>query len=129
MIRLEDNYRCSPDILDHANRLVARNRERHKKVLRAYKPSAAEVRFLEYQDEQLEAEMVVREIKFYSQVKEVPLRDFAILFRTNEQPRVFESELRRAGLPYVLMGDAVVFRPQGDSRPAGVPQGDIEGSG
>lgn len=104
VIRLEDNYRCTNHILDMANRLVAHNRERHKKVLRANKESSEPVRFLDFPDEQLEAEKVVGEIRFLQQRKGVSLRDVAILFRTNEQPRLFESELRRLQIPYVLMG-------------------------
>lgn len=109
VVRLEDNYRCTDEILAHANRLVARNRERHPKVLRASKRATAPVRFQEHPDEQLEAEMVAREIRFLHQQQAVPLRDFAILFRTNEQPRVFESELRRAQVPYVLIGSQSFF--------------------
>lgn len=109
VIRLEENYRCTDEILAHANRLVAHNRGRHPKQLRSSKPAAAPVRFQEYPDEQLEAEMVVREIRFLHQQQGVPLQDFAILFRTNEQPRLFESELRRAGLPYVLLGSQSFF--------------------
>ncbi|SFI55216.1 ATP-dependent helicase [Planctomicrobium piriforme] len=104
VVRLEENYRCTDRIIDHANRLVSHNRDRHKKVLRAHKPAKEEVRFIEYPDEQLEAEKVVGEIRFLHQKKGLPLVQFAILFRTNEQPRLFESELRRQQLPYVLMG-------------------------
>ena len=104
VVRLEENYRCTDQILDHANALVQHNRDRHKKVLRANKDAIEDVRFLEYPDEQLEAEKVVGEIRFLHQKKEIPFRDFAILFRTNEQPRIFESELRRRQIPYVLMG-------------------------
>ena len=104
VVRLEENYRCTDRILEFANRLVKHNRDRHKKVLRAHKLSADDVRIIEFPDEQLEAEKVVGEIRFLHQEKKVPLRAFAILFRTNEQPRLFESELRRVGLPYVLTG-------------------------
>ncbi|RLS58601.1 MAG: AAA family ATPase [Planctomycetota bacterium] len=103
-VRLEENYRCTDAILEMANELVRHNRQRHKKTLRATKKAREDVRFKEFEDEQIEAEMVVREIKFYIQQKGVPARDFCILFRTNEQPRVFEQELRRAGVPYLLMG-------------------------
>jgi len=108
-VRLEDNYRCTAPILAAANRLVAHNRVRHAKTLRAHKSSTAEVRFLEFPDDQLEAEKVISEIKFLATKKDVPLSDFAILFRTNEQPRVFESELRRAQVPYLLMGSQSFF--------------------
>jgi DNA helicase-2/ATP-dependent DNA helicase PcrA len=108
-IRLEENYRCTDEILALANRLVAHNRDRHKKVLRANKPAKVGVRFLEYPDEQTEAEMVVREIRFHVTQKNVAQKDFAILFRTNEQPRLFESELRRVGLRYVLVGSQSFF--------------------
>ncbi|MBX3441417.1 MAG: UvrD-helicase domain-containing protein [Planctomyces sp.] len=109
VVRLEDNYRCTDQILAHANRLVRHNRGRHGKVLRASKTSSHEVRFLNYPDEQLEAEKVVFEIRFHIQQKGVPAGDFAILFRTNEQPRLFESELRRQGVPYLLVGSQSFF--------------------
>lgn len=104
VIRLEENYRCTDRILEMANRLVKHNRERHQKVLRANKVAHEDVRFLELPDEQMEAERVVHEIKHLHESRRIPLKDFAILFRTNEQPRIFESELRRRQIPYVLMG-------------------------
>ncbi len=103
-VRLEENYRCTDQILEAANSLVRHNRVRHKKQLLATKTSLNEVRYLEYEDEQQEAEMLVREIRFLIQQKGIPARDLCILFRTNEQPRIFEQELRRAAIPYLLMG-------------------------
>jgi DNA helicase II / ATP-dependent DNA helicase PcrA len=102
--RLEDNYRCTDRILELANRLVRHNRARHEKTLRTRKCSAEEVRTIEYPDEQLEAEKVALEIHFLTQHKGVRPGDIAILFRTNEQPRPFEAELRRRQIPYVLIG-------------------------
>jgi DNA helicase-2/ATP-dependent DNA helicase PcrA len=104
VFRLEDNYRCTDRILELANRLVRHNRGRHAKTLRPHKTAAADVRIIEYPDEQLEAELVVREIRFLIEKKDVPPGEIAILFRTNEQPRLFESELRRTNVPYVLIG-------------------------
>jgi DNA helicase-2/ATP-dependent DNA helicase PcrA len=109
VIRLEENYRCTDRILAAANRLVGHNRQRHAKTLRTGKRSAAEVRFLEFENEQVEAEKVVFEVRFLAERKGVPLRDIAILFRTNEQPRLFEAELRRANLRYVLLGSQSFF--------------------
>lgn len=109
VVRLQDNYRCTDRILDLANRLVRHNKHRHDKKLVAHKQADAEVRFLEYPDEQSEAESVVREIRYYVEQQNVSAGDFAVLFRTNEQPRLFESEFRRAGLPYVLVGGQSFF--------------------
>ncbi|MEX2317287.1 MAG: UvrD-helicase domain-containing protein [Pirellulales bacterium] len=109
VVRLEDNYRCTPTILELANRLVRHNSSRHEKTLVACKPAGNEVRSLEFPDEVAEAENVVREIKQSIGARRVSPADVAILFRTNEQPRVFESELRRAGIPYVLLGGQSFF--------------------
>jgi hypothetical protein len=109
VVRLEDNYRCTDRILDLANRLVRHNIGRHEKTLVAHKRSSDDVRLLEYPDEQTEAEAVVREIAYLIQQKQVPPADIAILFRTNEQPRLFETELRRLRLRYVLIGGQSFF--------------------
>lgn len=109
VVRLEDNYRCTGHILGLANTLVANNRDRHKKVLRAAKPDGPIVEIREYADETTEAMEIVREIKYYTEACGVPTRDYAILFRTNEQPRAFETELRQQGVPYVLLGSQSFF--------------------
>ncbi len=109
VVRLEDNYRCTDAILDAANRLVRNNRGRHEKTLIAHKRASSEVRFAEFPDEVLEAEHIVREISLLVNQHQVSPADVAILFRTNEQPRVFESEMRRARLPYRLVGGQSFF--------------------
>ena len=108
-VRLEDNYRCTDRILETANNLVRYNRTRHPKVLRTTKRSSDAVRYLEFQDEVTEAEQVVLEIDYLVKQMLVKPGDVAILFRTNEQPRAFESELRRRKLPYVLVGGQSFF--------------------
>jgi DNA helicase-2/ATP-dependent DNA helicase PcrA len=109
IIRLEDNYRCTDRILELANRLVRHNRDRHDKKLVPHKSGPNSVRFRDYPDEEAEAVEVVREIDWIIQSKNVDPGDVAILFRTNEQPRLFETELRRARLPYVLLGSMSFF--------------------
>jgi len=107
VVRLESNYRCRETILDLANTLIAHNRSRHDKVLRASRVGGDIPRFIRFESETNEAEEVVREIKAKITVESTERmnpRDFAILFRTNEQPRAFEVELRREKVPYVLVG-------------------------
>ena len=108
VVRLEDNYRCTNRILDLANNLVKFNRTRHPKELRTTKLGDA-VRFQEYDDELTEAEQIVLEIDYLTKQKIARPGDIAILFRTNEQPRVFESELRRRRVPYSLVGGQSFF--------------------
>jgi DNA helicase-2/ATP-dependent DNA helicase PcrA len=109
VIRLEDNYRCTAQILQLANELVRHNRGRHEKRLVAHRTSSDPVRFPVFSDEQKEAEQVVRDLNYLILEQKVPPSDIAILFRTNEQPRMFETELRRQKVPYVLVGTTSFF--------------------
>jgi len=109
IVRLEDNYRCTDKIIDVANRLVSFNKGRHEKVLIPHKISDDEVRIEDFDDEVTEAESIVREINYLHRTQEIPASNFAILFRTNEQPRLFETELRKAKLPYQLVGSQSFF--------------------
>ncbi len=107
VVRLESNYRSVAPILGYANALIAHNSTRHQKVLRPSREGGMVPHILRYEDESKEAEAVVLQIEQLlvgnSEHPVLP-SDCAILFRTNEQPRVFEIELRRVKIPYVLVG-------------------------
>jgi DNA helicase II / ATP-dependent DNA helicase PcrA len=103
IVRLEVNYRSTREIVAWANRLIAFNRLRHGKVLQAT-VGGQEPRILQLQDEVEEAKTVVGEIAAAIAQPKRHARDFALLCRTNEQPRAFEMELRRQKIPYVLLG-------------------------
>lgn len=107
VVRLEENYRSTGWILHLANTLIRHNSVRHDKVLKPARGSGDPPRFIPYEDENHEAESVVSEIfrRINREDEERTLAShIAILFRTNEQPRAFEQELRRAGVPYRLVG-------------------------
>lgn len=108
-IRLENNYRCTDQIIQFANRLVKHNRDRHDKKLIAHKHQGTPVRMLAFDDETMESESVVQEISYLITELGVRPKDIAILFRTNEQPRLFETEMRRLNVPYVLLGGQSFF--------------------
>ena len=103
VVRLETNYRSTREILAWANQLIVFNRHRHPKVLRAT-CRGERPQILQLEDEEAEAKTVVEQIRSRIEKKLGRPRDFAILFRTNEQPRAFEMELRRVKVPYVLVG-------------------------
>ena len=94
VVRLEVNYRSTREIVEWGNRLIAFNKLRHGKVLRAT-CSGEPPRILQLEDEVKEAKTVVGEIAARMLEKKRRPKDFAILCRTNEQPRAFEMELRR----------------------------------
>jgi DNA helicase-2/ATP-dependent DNA helicase PcrA len=110
MVRLEDNYRSTDAILQMANRLIVFNSHRHDKTLRAARPNGQQPRILQFASEAEEAKGVVEEIGGrLDGDRTLKPGDFAILFRTNEQPRPFEMELRRCKLPYVITGSQSFF--------------------
>jgi len=103
VVRLETNYRSTQEILAWANRLIAFNKRRHAKRLRTGLRGEPP-RVLQLADEETEAKTVVEEISGRVRGGRSRPRDFAILCRTNEQPRPFELQLRSAKIPYVLVG-------------------------
>jgi DNA helicase-2/ATP-dependent DNA helicase PcrA len=103
VVWLEVNYRSTREIIAWSNRLIGFNKQRHPKVLRATSRGEPP-RILQFESEELEAKGVVEEVQTRLQEQGVRPRDVAILFRTNEQPRLFEAELRRTKIPYVLVG-------------------------
>lgn len=109
VVRLEENYRSTEKILKLANTLIAFNRVRHEKTLKAARPGGLDPPIYQYPNETKEAEETVRSISNRLAQPGIEPRDIAILFRTNEQPRPFEVELRKANIPYVLLGGQSFF--------------------
>jgi DNA helicase II / ATP-dependent DNA helicase PcrA len=110
VVRLEENYRSTDAILAMANRLIAFNQKRHDKVLRAARPNGQPPRVLQFPSDNDEAKGVVQEIaERLKKDRAASPGDFAILFRTNEQPRMFELELRNQKIPYTITGTQSFF--------------------
>ena len=108
IIRLEENYRSTKPIIDWANRLIVFNQHRHGKKL--VSPLQGEPpTILQCRDGETEAKTVVAKIKERIAATKQPYRNFAVLFRTNDQPRAFEMELRSQQVPYVLVGSQSFF--------------------
>jgi DNA helicase-2/ATP-dependent DNA helicase PcrA len=105
VIRLETNYRSTPEILQLANAAIAPNSERLGKTLRASRDSGVKPQLLAALDERDEADYIATEIerRHYS-THGLPYRAIAILYRTNAQSRALEEALRRRAVPYRLVG-------------------------
>jgi DNA helicase-2/ATP-dependent DNA helicase PcrA len=105
VVRLERNYRSPQRILDAANRVIAQNLERKGKTLFTERTGGEPVTLLEALDETDEARWIVDELE--ARVRDTPTlsyRSVAVLYRTNAQSRALEDALRRAGVPYQIVG-------------------------
>jgi len=105
VIKLEQNYRSTKNILDAANAVIANNKKRKGKDLWTDGDTGDEINIYNGDDERDEAQFVAKEIDRMVSEQNYSFKDFAILYRTNAQSRVMEDTLLRYGLPYrVLAG-------------------------
>ncbi|MEO8217926.1 MAG: UvrD-helicase domain-containing protein, partial [Acidobacteriota bacterium] len=102
IVKLEQNYRSTGNILDAATGVVAQNVRRKGKRLFTDSGEGDPVRIVTCESEREEAEFVVNRIKEMRSSR--ALGEFAVLFRTNAQSRPFEEELLRANIPYTVVG-------------------------
>ena len=102
VIRLEQNYRSTQNILDAANGVIHNNKGRKEKKLWTENTKGELVHFNQYDSEYDEAEGVVSRIQFLS-MRGVAYEDMAILYRTNAQSRIFEEKLKQRGIPYAIV--------------------------
>ncbi|MCY3714654.1 MAG: UvrD-helicase domain-containing protein [Gemmatimonadetes bacterium] len=109
VIRLEQNYRSTRLILKAGNEVIRNNKGRKGKELWTENPSGEKIGLVETMDDRDEARWISRKIQELRDGSGRVLRDFTLLYRTNAQSRTLEDELRRAGLPYVIVGGVRFF--------------------
>ena len=102
VIRLEQNYRSTQNILNAANGVIANNKGRKEKKLWTENQKGELVHFKQYDTECDEADGVVSRINFLS-MRGVEYKDMAILYRTNAQSRIFEEKLKQKNIPYAIV--------------------------
>lgn len=110
VIRLEQNYRSRPNILEAAHAVVSSNQNRHPKKLWTEKLPGPKITLILTPDDWTEAEMVISRIRMIGKTDGNPGSDFVILYRTNAQSRAFEEACRRYSLPYVLVGGVKFYQ-------------------
>lgn len=104
VIKLEQNYRSTGNILEAANSVIANNAQRKDKKLWTRKPRGCKVRFKQTDRESDEAEFVVSEVGKLCKAGNRRYSDIAVLYRTNAQSRVLEEAFIKAGVPYRVVG-------------------------
>ncbi len=104
VIKLEQNYRSTQNILDAANGVIANNYGRKEKALWTQNDAGDKVQFCQFDSGFDEAEFVASDIQKKIRGGSFRYQDFAVLYRTNAQSRLFEESFILANIPYKMVG-------------------------
>ena len=104
VIKLEQNYRSKGNILDAANTVIVNNSHRKRKVLRTEQEGGSKIKVYRAYADSDEGDFVGMQISKIKEAENKNYNDFAILYRTNAQSRIFEESFRRKGIPYKIVG-------------------------
>lgn len=104
IIKLEQNYRCTQNILNAANSVIKNNEVKYKKKLWTENEEGALPTFHVSDDEYDEGRYIVEEINHLRREEYYKYSDFAVLYRMNSQSRAIEEILRREDIPYKIVG-------------------------
>jgi len=110
VFRLEQNYRSTRTILAAADAVIKNNRNQIHKTLWTENPAGDPVTLMECEDDKAEGHTIAQKVQEHIGREKLNLRDFAVLYRTNAQSRSIEDALRRAGLPYVIVGGIEFYK-------------------
>ncbi|NLM36370.1 MAG: UvrD-helicase domain-containing protein [Clostridiales bacterium] len=104
VVKLEQNYRSKGNILNAANSVIKNNSERKHKVLRTESDAGEKIKIYRAPSDREEAQFVASEIEKLIEKEDRSYKDFAILYRTNAQSRIFEDTFIKRNIPYRLIG-------------------------
>lgn len=104
IIKLEQNYRSTQNILDASNAIISQNKQRSDKKLWTEAGAGNLIKIEQAIDEIGEAEIIVKIAGAAQQAKTRGLNEFAVLYRTNAQSRALEEVCLRYGIPYRIIG-------------------------
>ena len=104
VIKLEQNYRSTKNILDAANEVISNNVGRKDKSLWTDKDKGDPIIYTLFESDIEEADCITSEIKRTVENDSASYNDFAILYRTNAQSRIFEEKLILRNIPYKIIG-------------------------
>lgn len=104
LIRLEQNYRSTQNIVNASNSIIAHNKDQIKKKVWSDKESGELISLMRASTDTEEGVLVANSIFGYKMQRHLANKDFAILYRTNAQSRSMEDALRKQSIPYKIYG-------------------------
>jgi DNA helicase-2/ATP-dependent DNA helicase PcrA len=109
VVKLEENYRSTPQILNAANAVIAHNLKRHEKRLWTMRPPGSKLQHIVCEDADAEAQFAAEEIEVLRATRGYKLRDVAVLYRSNIQSKPLEEALRAQRISYRVIGGTAFF--------------------
>ncbi|MBQ7356089.1 MAG: UvrD-helicase domain-containing protein [Clostridia bacterium] len=105
VIKLEENYRSTENILNAANAVISNNPHKHKKVLWSKKGAGERITLKEVEDNLVEARYIVDKVAELVAKGGYSYSDFAVLYRVNALSRGLQTTFAKSGVPYKVIGD------------------------
>lgn len=109
VVKLEENYRSTRNIVEAASQVIANNTQRKNKVLYTSNEEGSKIHIQAEGNEYDEARFVVRKVQDLMRTGRYGYNDMAVFYRTNAQSRVLEEQLRSYGIPYRLIGSVKFY--------------------
>ena len=110
LFKLEQNYRSTQTIVNAANSIIAKNRDQIQKKVFSKLEEGEKIQVIKAITDNEEGFRIANDILDTHHGKQVPYRDFAILYRTNAQSRIFEEALRKKNIPYRVFGSLSFYQ-------------------
>lgn len=110
IVKLEENYRSTPQIIEAANVVIANNQQNYDKKLWTSKENGDKIRLVSLENEEEEGKYVTDIIKKNIDTEKYNYKDFTILYRANFQSRAIEQQLLKAKIPYRIFGGIEFFQ-------------------
>ncbi len=109
LFKLERNYRSTQNIVEAANSVISKNKDQIRKKLYSKNLAGEKIKIIEAGSDKDEGVQISNMIKNIVCSRQIKYNDFAILYRTNAQSRIFEESMRRLNIPYKVYGGLSFF--------------------
>jgi DNA helicase-2/ATP-dependent DNA helicase PcrA len=104
ILKLEQNYRSSKNIIEAASHVISRNSLRKGKEMWTQNPEGESIQIIECHNDKKEGEFIAQKIIDLNRNENADFRDIAVFYRTNSQSRLLEDYLRKSNIPYRVVG-------------------------
>ena len=109
VIKLEQNYRSTENILEAANSIIKNNDDRHDKRLWSARGEGEKITLREVSDQNEESKYIIEKVTNGVRREGHKYSDFAVLYRTNEMARSLETGFAKSGIPYRILGSSKFY--------------------